>query len=58
MPTRLKLCRAALSEAKGFSPAVAKAATAACIAFIGPPGPAWAQSSVQLYGELDTGLPM
>jgi general bacterial porin, GBP family len=33
-----------------------RAALAACIAFIGVPGAAWAQSSVQLYGELDTGL--
>jgi predicted porin len=29
---------------------------AACIAFVGIPACAWAQSSVQLYGELDTGV--
>jgi general bacterial porin, GBP family len=38
------------------SPAVARAATAACIAFIGLPAAVCAQSSVQLYGGLDTGV--
>ncbi len=33
--------------------AIGRAALAACIAFIGVPGAVWAQSSVQLYGELE-----
>jgi general bacterial porin, GBP family len=56
---RLRECRAASSVDAAparISPGVARAAMAACIAFIGLPGAVCAQSSVQLYGELDAGL--
>jgi general bacterial porin, GBP family len=60
MPNHLKTKNAALSEPMHVSQnvprAIAGAVTAACIAFIGLPSTACAQSSVKLYGELDTGL--
>ncbi|WP_250499266.1 porin [Caballeronia sp. GAWG1-5s-s] len=63
MPIRPTARNAAPSVSRArrtASPAAARpnfaAALAACIGFIGVPGAAWAQSSVQLYGELDAGL--
>lgn len=63
MPIRLTARNVAPSVTRArraVSPAAARpkfaAVLAACIGFIGVPGAAWAQSSVQLYGELDAGL--
>ena len=61
MPIRLKAVCAESSRFDAGSAGTPRAAsmaiyTAACAALIGVPSAAWAQSSVQLYGELDTGL--
>ncbi|WP_244813751.1 porin [Caballeronia sp. Lep1P3] len=46
----------AARQPEATAASVTSAAIAACIAFIGVPAAAWAQSSVQLYGELDAGV--
>ena len=60
MPIRPKAVRAdsLVSENTPAAPRATSLAfpLAACVAFIGFPAAAWAQSSVQLYGELDTGV--
>lgn len=56
MPIRPADLPAAVATACASHRARSRAVMAACIAFVGVPAAAWAQSSVQLYGELDTGL--
>jgi predicted porin len=61
MPNRRKASRAAssISESDHLAARNNRSLTcciAACAAFIGLPAASWAQSSVQLYGELDAGI--
>lgn len=61
MPIRPRNCRDTSSAVDaGLTPSSAlfgvQAAVATIIAVVGTPSAAWAQSSVQLYGEIDTGV--